>query len=60
MEKESQRAFSFGLILVKYALKELFQSEEQLNKIYYEQALSEDLEENQEVYGGTHQALVTR
>lgn len=57
MEKQSQRAFSFGLILVKYALKELFRSEEQLNKIFYEQALSEDLEEK---YGGTQLALVMR
>ena len=45
---------------MKHALKELFQSEEQLNKIFYEQALLEDLEENQEMYGGTQQALVMR
>jgi len=42
---------------VKYALKELFRSEEQLNKIFYEQAPSEDLEEK---YGGTQLALGMR
>lgn len=42
---------------MKYALKELFRSEEQLNKIFYEQAPSEDLEEK---YGGTQLALVMR
>lgn len=42
---------------MKHALKELFQSEEPLNKIFCEQALSEDLEEK---YGGTQLALVMR
>ena len=60
MEKMELRAFSFGLILVKHVQKELFQSEEQLSKIFYEQVLSEDLEENQEVYGETQQPVVMR
>jgi len=54
------RAFSCGVILVKHAQKELYQSEEQQRRIFLEQVLSEDLEENQELYGETHLAVVMR
>lgn len=48
------------MILVKHAQKELYQSEEQQRRIFSEQVLSEDLEENQELYGETHLAVVMR
>lgn len=60
MEKMQQITFSFGPIPVKHVLKEQFQSEEQQNKIFLEQVLLEDLEENQEVFGETRQGPVTR